>query len=151
MLRKAKVTDAKKIHAIINFWAKKGLCLERSLNYIYEHIRDFWVYEDKKKIVGACALHIVGWYNLAEIKSLVVEKGYQRRGIGSKLVGACLEEAKSLGIKHIFTLTFVEKFFKRMGFKRIDKDSLPHKIWSECVHCIYFPKCEEKALMLDLK
>lgn len=151
MLRKAKVTDAKKIYAVISFWAKRGFCLERSLNYIYEHIRDFWVYEENRKIVGVCALHIVGWHNLAEIKSLVVESRYQRRGIGRKLVKACLEEAKSLSIRHVFTLTFVEKFFKSMGFERISKDRLPHKIWSECVHCTYFPKCKERALILDLK
>jgi amino-acid N-acetyltransferase len=150
MVRKAQVKDAKKIQTIISFWARQGKVLERSLNYIYENIRDFWVYQQGKKVVGACALHIIGWHNLAEIKSLVLDKNYQRKGIGSELVSACIDEAKSLGVKYIFVLTFIGKFFKKFGFKKISKDKLPHKIWSECIHCVYFPKCKEEALILEL-
>ena len=150
MLRKAKVTDAEKIYRLIAFWAKRGKVLPRPLNYIYEHIRSFWVYQEKKRIVGTCALHIVGWEDLAEIKSLVVVKEYQRKGIGKKLVHACIEEAKSLGIKRVFALTFVGAFFRRLGFKKISKEKLPHKIWSECVTCPYFPHCKEKAFILKI-
>ena len=100
--------------------------------------------------MGACALHIVGWDDLAEIKSLVVVKEYQRKGIGKKLVSVCIEEAKSLGVKRVFALTFVGAFFRKLGFKKIAKEKLPHKIWSECVTCPYFPHCKEKAFILKI-
>jgi amino-acid N-acetyltransferase len=150
MIRKAKISDAKQLYALINSWAKKGKVLERSLNYLYEAIRDFWVYEDKRKIVGCCALHVVGWQDLGEIKSLVVAKKYQGRGIGKQLVEKCLQEARSLGIKNIFALTFVTSFFKKLGFKAINRKDLPHKIWSDCVNCVYFPDCHEEALIFKL-
>ena len=35
--------------------------MPRSLNEIYEALRDFWVYDDKDEIFGCCALHVVGW------------------------------------------------------------------------------------------
>ena len=151
MLRKAKLNDARKIYNLIHFWAQRGACLERSLNYIYEHTRDFTVYEENRKIVGVCALHLVGWNDLAEIKSLVVDKKYQNKGIGRSLVSVCIKEAKGLGAKSVFALTFIGPFFKKMGFRKISKDNLPHKIWSECVHCVYFPNCQEEAFVLNLK
>lgn len=149
-MRKANIGDVNQIYSLINFWAKKGKLLERSLNYIYEHIRDFWVYCDGKKIVGCCALHIIGWQNLAEVKSLAVAKTYLDRGIGRKLVRQCLSEAKQLGLENIFALTFVDGFFKKLGFKPIDKKDLPHKIWSDCINCILFPNCDEKAVIYRL-
>ena len=151
MIRKAVIGDAEKIYSLIHFWAKKRKVLKRSLNAIYEDIRDFWIYENKGKIIGCCALHIVGWQDMAEIKSLVVAKTQQGKGIGTKLVKKCLAEAKTLGIKQIFALTFVPKFFKNLEFKTIDKNQLPHKIWSDCVNCFYFPNCDEQAVILKTK
>ena len=151
MIRKAKISDAKEIYSLIHFWAKKRKVLERSLNTIYENIRDFWIYENKGKIIGCCALHIVGWQDMAEIKSLVIAKNHQGKGIGAMLVKKCLDEAKTLEIKQIFALTFEPKFFKRLGFKTIDKNKLPHKIWSDCINCFYFPNCDEQAVILKAK
>ncbi len=152
MLRKARIADARKIQKLIAFWTKEGKVLNRPLNYIFEHIRDFWVYQERDTILGACALHIVGWDDLAEVKSLVVRKTRHRRGIGKKLVTACVSEAKELGVKNVFTLTYVDEFFRKLGFKKINKNKLPHKIWNECIHCVDFPnQCRETALVLKIK
>ncbi|MFQ5687537.1 MAG: GNAT family N-acetyltransferase, partial [Candidatus Scalindua sp.] len=62
----------------------------------------------------------------------------------------CLEEGKVLGINRLFVLTYIPEFFERMGFKRIDKELLPHKIWSECVKCYKFPDCKEVPLMIEI-
>jgi len=147
MLRKAKITDAKAIHSLINTWAKKGLVLERPLNYIYENIRDFWLEERGKKIIACCALHIIGWQDLGEIKSLIVDKKFQQHGIGAKLVHRCVEEAKNMGLKKVFALTFVPQFFRKVGFQETEMKELPQKIWSDCVNCIYFPNCRETAVI----
>ncbi|MCF7907763.1 MAG: N-acetyltransferase [Candidatus Omnitrophica bacterium] len=151
MIRKATLTDSKKIQALINAWAKEGRVLERSLNYIYEHIRDFWVYTQGKRIIGCCALSVVGWQDLGEVKSLAIAKSFQGRGIGKKLVLKCLEEARRLEVSNIFALTFVPQFFKKLGFKKISRKKLPHKIWSDCIHCMSFPNCSEEAVILKLK
>ncbi|MBN2483358.1 MAG: N-acetyltransferase [Candidatus Omnitrophica bacterium] len=152
MLRKATLKDAKKIQKLIHFWAKKGRVLNRPLNYIYENIRDFWIYQENRKVLGVCALHVVGWDDLAEVKSLVVDEGAHKRGVGRKLVAACIKEAAQLGVKNLFALTYVEVFFKKMGFKKISKSKLPHKIWNECINCVDFPnQCSEIALLLKIK
>ena len=101
MIRKAKIEDINHIQAIINLFAKQDLMLPRSLNELYENIRDFWVAEENKRILGCCALHI-SWDNLAEIKSLAVVKKKQGQGIGKELILSCVNEAKQLGAKKIF-------------------------------------------------
>ena len=140
MIRKARIGDIKQIQDLINSFAKKDLMLPRSLNELYENLRDFWVYEKNNEIVGCCALHI-SWENLAEIKALAVQKNYQHRGIGRDLVLACIGEAKALNAKKVFCLTYEDGFFKRLGFKKISHGALPHKIWAECINCPKYPKC----------
>lgn len=146
MIRKARIRDIEPIHKLINKFAARDLMLGRSLNELYENIRDFWVFEERGKVVGCCALH-VAWDDLAEIKSLAVEPRFQKRGIGTELVLACIDEAKLLGAKKIFVLTYRPLFFKRFKFKKINHSRLPHKIWVECIRCLKFPDCKEIALL----
>jgi amino-acid N-acetyltransferase len=120
--------------------------LPRSFSELYENMRDFWVAPKKNKIIGCVALHIF-WDNLAEVKCLAVLCSYQGQGVGTALVKKCIEEANQLRIKQIFTLTYRPEFFERLGFKKTKKEKLPHKIWSDCIHCPEFPQCNETALI----
>ena len=146
IIRKAQVKDIKEIQELINRFARQDIMLPRSLNELYENIRDFWVVEDNKKIIGCAALHI-SWDNLAELKSVAVAKNKQSKGIGRELVDACLDEARVLGAAKVFVLTFKPDYFKKFGFRRVKHASLPHKIWAECINCCKFPDCQEVALL----
>ncbi len=149
MIRKAKLTDAKQIQKLINYFAKKDLMLARSLNEIYENIRDYFVYTNSQEIIGTVALHIC-WDDLGEIKALSVDERFQNKGVGLKLVERALAEAKALKLKKVFALTYIPEFFRKLGFREIDKKSLPQKIWGECVNCVKFPNCTETALIVKI-
>lgn len=149
MVRKARIEDIKHIQKLINSFANKDLMLPRSLNELYENLRDFWVAEEDKKIIACAALH-VSWDDLAEIKSLAVQKNKQGRGLGKDMVSTCLLEAKELGAKRVFALTYKPEFFKKFGFKRVKNSQLPHKVWAECINCCKFPNCQEIALLKTL-
>ncbi len=149
MIRRATIKDVKSIQKLINAYAKKDEMLPRSLNELYENVRDFYIFEYKGRIAGCCALHIC-WEDLGEIKSLAVAKANQDSGIGKKLLIACLEDAKKLKLKKIFALTYKPMYFKKFGFKEIDKANLPHKIWTDCIKCVKFPDCDEVALVREL-
>jgi len=149
MIRKATLEDAKKIQELINYYANQDEMLPRAISEIYENIRDFFVYVEKSRIYGCATLHIT-WENLAEIKSLAVAKSRWGRSVGTKLVEACLKEAKKLKIKKVFVLTYKPDFFKKLGFKRVSRSKLPHKVWSECINCPKFPNCYEVPLILEL-
>ncbi|MCX5712551.1 MAG: N-acetyltransferase [Candidatus Omnitrophica bacterium] len=146
MIRKADVDDIQEMQALINKFADLDQMLPRSLNELYESIRDFWVYEERGKVSGCAALHF-SWKDLAEIKSLAVAKNKQGRGIGAQLAKMCLEEAKRFKAKKVFVLTYKANFFKKLGFKRIKNSKLPHKIWAECINCCKFPNCKEVAMV----
>lgn len=149
MLRKATIGDVKDIQKLLTNYASRGEMLSRSLSELYEAIRDFYIWEDDGRVVGASALHIV-WEDLAEVRSVAVAEDAGRRGIGSQVVGACLDEAREIGLKRVFCLTYKPDFFAKFGFKVVDKSELPHKVWGDCIKCVKFPDCDEIAMILDL-
>ncbi len=149
-IRNAIVGDIPSIQKLINKYAQKGLMLPRSLGELYEATRNFIVAEDNEKFIGCAALYVV-WEDLAEIKSVAVEEGFIKRGIGSALVKECLQIATKLCIPNVFVLTYNPHFFHRHGFVEIQKSALPHKIWSECIKCVHFPECNEVPLMYYTK
>jgi len=151
-IRKAVVQDIKAIQKILNYYAKKDFLLPRSLSELYDHLRDYFVLEntDQKHLIrGVCGLGI-SWEDLAEIKSLAISEGHQYKGLGSQLVEMCLEEARSLGIKKVFALTYLPNFFVKLGFREVEKSVLPNKIWADCLKCPKFPDCSEIAVLIDL-
>lgn len=148
MIRKARMDDVRDIHSLLQGFAEQKLLLGRSISSLYDHLRDFVVFEDDSsgQIIGVCSLHI-SWENLAEIRSLAVSDNVQGKGIGRELVKTCLDEACDYGIGNIFTLTYQPGFFRKLEFVDIDKRELPHKIWADCINCSMFPDCDEEALM----
>jgi len=149
MIRKARIPDARAIHKLLIGYARDGLVLSRSLPEVYESIRDFYVAEEGGLIVGTVCLHIC-WEDLAEVRSLAVAEGQEGKGIGRRLVNACLDEARSLGLKRVFALTYKPGFFDKLGFRTIEKSELPQKIWGDCMKCVKFPECDEIAMSIDL-
>ena len=155
MIRNARMGDIKNIYKLLQYYADKDLLLGRSLSSLYDQLRDFSVYveeqgeePDNQKLVGVCALHIC-WENLAEIRSLAVIDEYHGKGVGRQLISKALKEADSYGITRVFTLTYQPEFFRRLGFRDIDKSELPHKVWSDCINCSKFPDCNEEALIWE--
>lgn len=148
MIRKAKVADVKQIKQLLASYAAKGLLLDRPVTKIYENLRDFFVAEENNEIIGCCALHIC-WENLAELRSLAVHEKSKGNGIGKALAETCLKEAKEMGFQKIFTLTYVPDFFKKLGFKTVAKEEMPHKVWADCINCVKFPDCDENAMLLE--
>jgi amino-acid N-acetyltransferase len=152
MIRKALIRDVKPIHGLLSYYADQGLLLPRSLSELYDHLRDHFVMEERgseNSIIGVSALGIC-WEDLAEIRSLAITQNAQGRGLGSQMVETCLQEARSLGLKRVFTLSYVPGFFSKLGFKEVEKSVLPHKIWGDCLKCPKFPDCDETAMMIDL-
>lgn len=149
MVRKAQISDVKEIQKLLITFASRGDMLSRSLSEIYESLRDFYVFEEGGIILGTAALHIV-WDDLAEVRSVAVAEDVGRKGIGSQLVQACIAEARVIGLKRIFCLTYKPDFFGKHGFHLVDKSELPHKVWGDCIKCVKFPDCDENAMILDL-
>ncbi len=148
-MRKARVTDSNYIKKLVNQYAENGVMLPISINMVYERLRNFSILEKDGKVIGCGALKIV-WKDLGEIRSVAIAPSQNKKGYGRILINHLLEEAEKLEIKKVFVLTYVPGFFEKMGFSRISKSKLPHKVWTDCINCPKFPRCDEIAMQFEL-
>jgi amino-acid N-acetyltransferase len=146
VIRHATTRDVPALGKIINDCAEYGLMLHRSYSFLYEHVRDFHVAAESQRVVGVGGLSII-WANLAEVYALAIHPGYRRRGLGTRLVQACIDEARQLGIRRLMTLTYEQQFFATLGFEVVDRQQLPLKVWSECLRCSKNQACDEIAMI----
>lgn len=149
VVNRAHLQDVEGIKLLLDDFANSGDLLARSRLSLYEHVRDFFVVREGGRLAGCSALQIC-WSDLAEVRSLAVQRDRQGRGLGRVLVEKCLQEARELGLRKVFALTYRPDFFAALGFHTVDKSELPHKVWQDCVHCAKFPDCDEVAVMIDL-
>lgn len=144
-IRKAILPDVEQMYEIVHYYANAGMMLPRSRCTLYENIRDFFVMEEDGEIIGIGALHVL-WKDLAELRTLAVKDGKVKKGIGKQIVAHILEEAKLLKLQKVFTLTYQPGFFEKLDFRVIDKETMPHKVWTDCINCPKFPNCNEICL-----
>ena len=149
IIRQAETGDVPQIVRLLDTYATQSLLLQRNEDDIYQHLQEFIVAEYDGQLVGTSALHIYG-SNLAEIRSLAVNPDFRGKQIGKMLVQACEKLAYGLHVAQLFALTYVDSFFTRMGYTIVTKETLPHKIWTVCVHCKKFGDCDEVAVQKRL-
>jgi amino-acid N-acetyltransferase len=149
MIRPATIHDVPRVQQIINSHAELGKMLFKSFGQLYEDLRDFGVFEEGGEVVGCVALTII-WADLAEVRALAVDEDARGRGIGRQLVQWSINEARRLGIARLMALTYEQKFFENLGFAVVAKETLPLKVWSDCVRCPKQHGCDEIAVVLEL-
>ena len=149
-IRGVKISDVKRINALISSYAERDRMLFRSMADIYENLQAFTVAELDGDVVGCCALEII-WSDLAEIKSLAVDKANKEKGIGKMLVTAALEQAGQIGVPRVFALTLEPEFFEKLGFKDVEKETMPMKTWSDCARCPKQDNCDETAVIKEIR
>ncbi|WP_102347126.1 N-acetyltransferase [Bacillus sp. Marseille-P3661] len=149
IIRKAVIRDVDAIFELIDLYANENLLLPRTHLSLYENIQCIRVVEQDGEIIAAGGLHVLG-KDLAEVRSLVVNEKAKGIGIGKKIVFALIEDADTLGVENVFSMTYQVDFFKKCGFKIIDKQELPQKIWKDCMSCPKFLNCDETALLIKV-
>ncbi|ARR00932.1 N-acetyltransferase [Campylobacter porcelli] len=148
--KKARLKDIKSMQNLVRPEVESGVILPRSDDEIATNIRSYTLAFDDDRLIGYSALHIHA-ANLAEIRSLIVDLDYRGKSVGSNIVKALLDEAKSMEITQVFTLTYRSRFFENLGFIQIPKERLPaQKIWADCIKCKHFLVCNEIALIRNL-
>jgi amino-acid N-acetyltransferase len=145
--RKARLPDAERIHALIADFAREERLLPRSLAEICENIRDFSVIEQRGAVIACGALHFYG-PELAEVRSVAVDRAQQRCGAGTRLVEALLAEARAHSIGCVCLFTHIPAYFARLGFVEVEHQSLPEKALRDCIRCPRVSCCNEAAMVL---
>lgn len=151
LVRKAVTGDVPAIYSLLRRLSSQELLLPRSYVDLYESLQTFHVAEDAGRpgLIGMGALQ-VAWQDLAEVRSLAVPDELRGQGIGRDLTLSVEAEARRLGIRRMFVLTYIPEFFEKLGYGQVSLDSLPQKIWAVCFNCVHYPDCREIALAKDL-
>jgi amino-acid N-acetyltransferase len=149
-IRNAKISDVPRIRELVNYYAELDRMLFRSMADIYENLQTFIVADVDGEVIGCCSLEVV-WSDLAEIKSLAIDKKYQNQGIGKKIVARAVQNAFEIGVLKVFALTLEPQFFVKAGFEIVEKETLPMKVWSDCARCPKQQNCDETAVVKNFQ
>jgi amino-acid N-acetyltransferase len=149
-VRPARLGDMRQVEALINRFARSNLMLPKTGEQLNRNFREFVVAVDaEERVVGCAALRV---YNetLAEVASLAVDESAHGQGVGRKLVERILQEARALGLETVFALTLQELFFHRLGFRTVQKEMFPLKVWADCRMCPKLHACDEVAVAIEV-
>ncbi len=126
-----------------------GDLLPRTKSDIIKQIEHFRVIERTGTVVACGSLENFT-DALAEIRSLMVSESIKSSGLGRQIVEELIALAKQRGVKRLMALTYVPAFFHKLGFKTVDKNIFPEKVWGICVNCYKFENCDEIAVLKEL-
>ncbi len=149
-IRRATVADIPGIAAVMAGYVADGSLLPRSSGELYRSVREFHVALDADARVVACAALRVLWDDLGEVRSLAVVPEAHGQGLGRILVERVLDDARELGLGRVIALTREVKFFERVGFQVAQRESMPRKVWTDCVACPRRHACDEIAVEIEL-
>ena len=145
-IKQASLEDVPGIAALVDRFARSGEILPRRIEDIYQTVREWVVAEEDGQVVG-CASLVVLWADMAEVRSLVVVPEAQGQGVGRRLMAALLVQAAHMELPQVIALTRKPGFFVKLGFRTVPRESLPRKMWKDCVHCTKFVGCDEVAMV----
>ena len=149
-VRKAAMRDIRPLLALINDYASNGVMLPRTEFEMSENIRDFTVVYSGKKLLACGALHFYTPTS-GEVRSLAVDPTLKTQGLGRLVVSTLEEEAVANELHAIFAFTYVANFFRKLGFRAVERGVLPLKVWKDCLRCPKFQHCDEIAVLKALR
>ncbi|HEX6497990.1 MAG TPA: amino-acid N-acetyltransferase [Micromonosporaceae bacterium] len=132
IVRRARTGDVRAIRSLIDRYAIERRLLSKATVALYEDVQEFWVAERvaDRAVVGCGALHVM-WEDLAEVRTVAVDPRCRGQKIGYRLVSELLDQARLLGVRRVFVLTFETGFFSSFGFRPIDGAPVPPRVYEE--------------------
>ena len=130
VVRPATTRDVKSIRKLVDSYAAPGQMLSKETVTLYESVQEFIVAEQDGTLVGCGALHVL-WEDLAEVRTVAVQEGLHKQGIGHQILEAIIDRAREVGVEKIFCLTFQIEFFSRHGFEILEGTPVAPDVYAE--------------------
>jgi amino-acid N-acetyltransferase len=132
LIRRARTGDVRAIRSLVDTYTTDRRLLSKATVTLFESVQEFWVAADEEdgSVAGCGALHVM-WEDLAEIRTVAVHPSRRGQKIGHRIVGALLDQARELGVRRVFCLTFETRFFGSFGFTEIDGAPVPHAVYEQ--------------------
>ena len=148
-IRRAQLADIAGIHALLKPFSDGEVLLPRSESDLYNSVREFLVIENHGEVIACSALQIFT-RQLGEVRSLAVAPRYGGLGLGRQLVCRIERDAVEMGLSRLMALTYETGFFHKLGFRTVEMNELPEKVWGVCINCPKFRNCDEIAVLKNL-
>jgi amino-acid N-acetyltransferase len=133
-VRRARTSDVRAIRALTDPLARARVLVAKEAVAYYESVPEFRVAEvddGAGPVVAGCgALHVM-WEDLAEVRTLAVADEHRDRGIGAVVLRSLLDDARELGVRRVFCLTFEVAFFTAHGFRVIEGAPVEPEVYTE--------------------
>ncbi|MBD3750898.1 MAG: N-acetylglutamate synthase [Microbacterium sp. 67-17] len=132
-VRPARTADVRAIQALLEPWVQRRVLLGKDLVVLFESVQQFTVAEDADgRLIGCGALHVM-WDDLGEIRTLIVADEWLHHGVGRAIVDRLEENARALGLRRLFCLTFEVEFFSARGFEVIGEQVVDPDVYSQLI------------------
>ena len=118
VVRPARVVDVPAIDDLVAPLVDERILLGKDRAVYYGSVQEFRVAEADGVVLGCGALHVM-WDDLAEVRTLAVDRRERGRGIGHALLDRLEEDAAALGVRKLFCLTFEVEFFAAHGYAEV--------------------------------
>jgi amino-acid N-acetyltransferase len=132
VIRSAKTGDVKKIREIVDAYSDQRRLLTKETVTLFEAVQEFVVAELAGEVIGCGALHVL-WEDLAEVRTVAVIESMHGKGVGHQILDQVLKNAKEIGVKKVFCLTFETKFFGAHGFEEIQGTPVTPEVYQQMI------------------
>ncbi len=149
-LRSGAAADAARLHALIAANQAEGRLLPRTLGEVTDRAARFVVAVRSRRIVGCAELARLG-AQVAEVRSLAVDRSARGLGIGTMIVSELRMRARREGFDRLCAFTHAPGYFAPMGFSIVPHLWLTEKVYADCVKCPQFRHCGQYAMVLPLE
>jgi amino-acid N-acetyltransferase len=148
-LRTAEASEARKLHGLIQANLEEGHLLPRTLGELTAHAARFVVAVRGSKIAGCAELAGLS-PQVAEVRSLAVDRAARGAGIGVMIVDELRRRARREGFEKLCAFTHAPGYFSQMGFSIVPHTWLMEKVFTDCVKCPLFRRCGQYAMVVPL-
>ena len=130
LVRRARTSDVRAVADLVERYAGDRILLAKERVTLYEDIQEFRVAQAGERVIGCGALHVI-WEDLAEVRTLAVDPAWRGHGVGSAVLAQLIGQARDLGVRRLFCLTFEVDFFTRHGFRPIHGAPVAPAVYAE--------------------
>ncbi len=127
----ARADDVSEIRRLVEPEVAKRTIISKDAVAYYESLQEFRIARDETgRMLGCGALHVL-WKDLAEVRTLAVDAAVKGQGIGGAILRRLLDDARELGMRRVFCLTFETSFFAGHGFHVIEGTPVEPDVYAE--------------------